>query len=108
MTQLARLVTGLVGKNLQVTPRSIGAPAQVMLKVLARRARALRHDVKGQGFGGCGAMLQTQKTHFSRLERQRHRVALKVSGHPGRGISRERRDIDLWEWETVGIVGVAR
>jgi hypothetical protein len=37
---------GLVGNNVQVAPHAIGAPAKVMLKVLARRARALRHNVK--------------------------------------------------------------
>jgi hypothetical protein len=79
-----------------------------MLKVLARRARALRHDVKGQRFGGCRAVLQTRKAHFGRLKRQWHRVALERRGNPGRGIPCQRRDIGLWEREPVGIVGVAR
>ena len=45
--QSVLLVTRLRGNNVQVAPYAIGAPTQVVLEVLARRARALRHNVRG-------------------------------------------------------------
>ena len=45
--QLVLLATRYVDNNVQVAPYAIRAPAQVVLEVLARRARALRHNVKG-------------------------------------------------------------